>query len=152
MNTTDVLLLFTSKGNYLYCPVHQLPDIRWKETGQHIANIIPIDREEQIIKAIPIKDFTMPEFLVFITKNGMVKKTELASYKAQRHSKPLVGVNLKGDDELVDVHHTDGQADLFLVTHNGYGLWFDEEEVSVVGVRAAGVKGINLKEDDFVLR
>ncbi|SIR98599.1 DNA topoisomerase IV subunit A [Peribacillus simplex] len=151
MNTTDVLLLFTSKGNYLYCPVHQLPDIRWKETGQHIANIIPIDREEQIIKAIPIKDFTMPEFLVFITKNGMVKKTELASYKAQRHSKPLVGVNLKGDDELVDVHHTDGQADLFLVTHNGYGLWFDEEEVSVVGVRAAGVKGINLKEDDYVI-
>jgi topoisomerase-4 subunit A len=151
MNTTDVLLLFTSKGNYLYCPVHQLPDIRWKETGQHIANIIPIDREEQIIKAIPIKDFTLPEFLVFITKNGMVKKTELASYKAQRHSKPLVGVNLKGDDELVDVHHTDGQADLFLVTHNGYGLWFGEEEVSVVGVRAAGVKGINLKENDYVI-
>ena len=84
MNTTDVLLLFTYKGNYLYCPVHQLPDIRWKETGQHIANIIPIDRDEQIIKAIPIKDFTMTEFLVFVTKNGMVKKTELASYKAQR--------------------------------------------------------------------
>ena len=151
MNTTDVLLLFTSKGNFLYCPVHQLPDIRWKETGQHIANIIPIDRDEQIIKAIPIKDFNQPEFLVFITKNGMVKKTELASYKAQRHSKTLVGINLKGDDELVDVHHTDGQADLFLVTHNGYGLWFDEEEVSIVGIRAAGVKGINLKEDDFVI-
>lgn len=151
MNTTDVLLLFTSKGNFLYCPVHQLPDIRWKETGQHIANIIPIDRNEQIIKAIPIKDFNQPEFLVFITKNGMVKKTELASYKAQRHSKTLVGINLKGEDELVDVHHTNGQADLFLVTHNGYGLWFDEEEVSVVGIRAAGVKGINLKEDDFVI-
>ncbi|MGE7121667.1 DNA topoisomerase IV subunit A [Peribacillus sp. NPDC046944] len=151
MNTTDVLLLFTSKGNFLYCPVHQLPDIRWKETGQHIANIIPIDRDEQIIKAIPIKDFNQPEFLLFITKNGMVKKTELASYKAQRHSKTLVGINLKGDDELVDVHHTDGKADLFIVTHNGYGLWFDEEEVSVVGIRAAGVKGINLKEDDYVI-
>ncbi|MFJ7747925.1 DNA topoisomerase IV subunit A [Peribacillus sp. NPDC097295] len=151
MNTTDVLLLFTSKGNFLYCPVHQLPDIRWKETGQHIANIIPIDRDEQIIKTIPIKDFNQPEFLVFITKNGMVKKTELSCYKAQRHSKTLVGINLKGDDELVDVHHTDGRADLFLVTHNGYGLWFDEEEVSIVGIRAAGVKGINLKEDDFVI-
>lgn len=151
MNTTDVLLLFTSKGNFLYCPVHQLPDIRWKETGQHIANIIPIDRDEQIIKAIPIKDFNQPEFLVFITKNGMVKKTEISCYKAQRHSKTLVGINLKGDDEVVDVHHTDGRADLFLVTHNGYGLWFDEEEVSIVGIRAAGVKGINLKEDDFVI-
>ncbi|MGE7604856.1 DNA topoisomerase IV subunit A [Peribacillus sp. NPDC097675] len=151
MNTTEVLLLFTSKGNFLYCPVHQLPDIRWKETGQHIANIIPIDRNEQIIKAIPIKDFNQPEFLVFVTKNGMVKKTELSCYKAQRHSKTLVGINLKGDDELVDVHHTNGQAELFLVTHNGYGLWFDEDEVSIVGIRAAGVKGINLKEDDFVI-
>ncbi|WP_110929553.1 DNA topoisomerase IV subunit A [Bacillus massiliglaciei] len=151
MNTTDVLLLFTNKGNYLYCPVHQLPDIRWKETGQHIANIIPIDREEQIIKAIPVKDFNPADFLVFVTRNGMVKKTELQSYKASRHSKPLVAINLKGDDELVDVHHTDGGQSLFIVTNQGYSLWFDEEEISKIGVRAAGVKGVNLKEDDFVI-
>ncbi|MGG3941031.1 DNA topoisomerase IV subunit A [Peribacillus psychrosaccharolyticus] len=149
-NTTDVLLLFTNKGNFLYCPVHQLPDVRWKETGQHIANIIPIDRDEQILKVIPIKDFEQPQYLLFITKNGMVKKTDLICYKAQRHSKPLVAVNLKGDDELIDVHLTDGKADIFLVTHFGYSLWFDEEEITTVGIRAAGVKGINLKEDDFV--
>ena len=149
-NTTDVLLLFTSKGNFLYCPVHQLPDIKWKETGQHIANIIPISRDEQIIKAIPVKQFDVPNYLLFITKNGMVKKTDLILYKAQRHSKPLVAVNLKGDDELVDVHLTDGTNDLFLVTHYGYSLWFGEDEVTTVGIRAAGVKGINLKEGDFV--
>ena len=79
INTKDVVLLFTNKGNYLYCPVHQLPDIRWKETGQHVANIIPIDRDEQIIQVIPVKDFEQPLFLLFATKNGMVKKTELAS-------------------------------------------------------------------------
>ncbi|RFU60558.1 DNA topoisomerase IV subunit A [Peribacillus glennii] len=151
INTTDVLLLFTNKGNYLYCPVHQLPDIRWKETGQHIANIIPIERDEQIVGAIPVKDFTQPGFLLFITKNGMVKKTELASYKAQRYSKSLVALNLKGDDELIDVHLTNGQGEVFLVTHLGFSLWFDEEEVSIVGARAAGVKGINLKEGDHVI-
>ncbi|WP_423059553.1 DNA topoisomerase IV subunit A [Bacillus safensis] len=151
MNTTDVLLLFTNKGSYIYCPVHQLPDIRWKDMGQHITNIISIDREESIQKAIPIKEFDETSYLLFFTKGGMVKKTELLQYKAQRYSKPLVALNLKGNDELVDVHVTTGQQELFIATKNGYGLWFDEEEVSVVGPRAAGVKGINLKEGDEVV-
>ncbi|MBR0619221.1 DNA topoisomerase IV subunit A [Bacillus sp. RP12] len=151
MNTTDVLLLFTNKGSYIYCPVHQLPDIRWKDMGQHITNIISIDRDESIQKAIPIKEFDETSYLLFFTKGGMVKKTELLQYKAQRYSKPLVALNLKGDDELVDVHVTTGQQELFIATKNGYGLWFDEEEVSIVGPRAAGVKGINLKDGDEVV-
>ncbi len=150
VNTTDVLLMFTNKGNYLYCPVHQLPDIRWKETGQHIANIIPIDRNEQIVKAIPVKNFEQSHYLLFVTRNGLVKKTDLGSYKAQRYSKPLVAINVKGDDILVDVHLTDGSSDVFLATNMGLSLWFDEEEISPIGVRAAGVKGINLKDGDFV--
>jgi topoisomerase IV subunit A len=152
MNTQDVLLLFTNNGNYLYCPVHELPDIRWKDMGQHIANIIPIDRDEEIIKAIPIKDFEASDaFLVFITKNGMAKKTDLKQYKAQRHSKPLVAVNLKEDDQVVDVHLTDGSKEIFLISHFGYALWFAEEEISIVGVRAAGVKGMNLKDGDYIV-
>ncbi|MBS4211132.1 DNA topoisomerase IV subunit A [Neobacillus rhizophilus] len=151
MNTQDVLLLFTNKGNYLYCPVHELPDIRWKDMGQHIANIIPIDRDEDIVQAIQVKDFETNAFLVFITRNGMVKKTELKQYHAQRYSKPLVGVNLKDDDQVIDVHLTDGTKEIFLISHLGYALWFDEEEVSIVGQRAAGVKGINLKDGDYVV-
>lgn len=151
INTTEVVLLFTNKGNYLYCPVHELPDIRWKDLGQHIANIIPIERDEDILKAIPVKSFDENLFLTFITKSGMVKKSELSQYQAQRYSKPLVAVNLKGDDKVVDVHVTSGSNDLFLVTSSGYGLWFAEEEVNVVGPRAAGVKGINLKPDDYVV-
>jgi topoisomerase-4 subunit A len=151
MNTKDVLLLFTNKGNYLFCPIHELPDIRWKDLGQHVANIIPIDRDEEIIQAIPVKDFESDQFLVFVTKNGMVKKTELKQYKAQRYSKPLVGINLKDDDQVIDVHLTDGTKEFFLITYLGYSLWFHEEEISIVGARAAGVKGINLKEDDFVI-
>ncbi|MDR7236720.1 DNA topoisomerase IV subunit A [Neobacillus drentensis] len=151
LNTKDVLLLFTNKGNYLFCPVHELPDIRWKDLGQHIANIIPIERDEEIIQAIPVKDFEADLFFVFVTKNGMVKKTELKQYKAQRYSKPLVAINLKDDDQVTDVHLTDGTKELFLITHLGYSLWFHEEEISIVGARAAGVKGINLKDDDFVI-
>ncbi|MBT2728166.1 DNA topoisomerase IV subunit A [Bacillus sp. ISL-75] len=151
MNTKDVLLLFTNKGNYLFCPVHELPDIRWKDLGQHVANIIPIERDEEIIQAIPVKDFEANLFLVFVTKNGMVKKTELKQYKAQRYSKPLVGINLKDDDQVTDVHITDGTKELFLITHFGYSLWFHEEEISIVGARAAGVKGMNLKDNDFVI-
>jgi topoisomerase-4 subunit A len=151
MNTKDVLLLFTNKGNYLFCPVHELPDIRWKDLGQHVANIIAIERDEEIIKAIPVKDFDTESFLVFITKNGMVKKTELKAYKAQRYSKSLVAINLKDDDQVIDVHMTDGTKELFLISQLGYALWFDEEEISIVGIRAAGVKGMNLKDDDFVV-
>ncbi|WP_201714991.1 DNA topoisomerase IV subunit A [Rossellomorea arthrocnemi] len=151
MNTTDVLLVFTNKGNYIYCPVHELPDIRWKDLGQHVGNIVPIDRDEQVLKAIPVKEFDPAHYLLFVTKNGMIKRSELPQYKAQRYSRPLVGINLKGDDELVDVHITDGSHDVFIATHLSYGLWFAEEDANIVGPRAAGVKGINLKDDDFVV-
>ncbi|MGN1400613.1 MAG: DNA topoisomerase IV subunit A [Bacillus sp. (in: firmicutes)] len=148
INTTDNLLLFTNKGNYIFCPVHLLPDIRWKELGQHIASIVPVDKDECIIKAINVRDFSTNDYLVFITRNGMVKRTELSHYKAQRYSKPLVAVNLKGDDVLLDVYRTDGTKDIFLATKMGFGLWFAEQEASPVGIRAAGVKGINLKPED----
>ncbi|MEK5324441.1 DNA topoisomerase IV subunit A [Aeribacillus sp. FSL M8-0254] len=151
MNTTDVLLLFTNKGNYLYCPVHELPDIRWKDIGQHISRTIPIDQDERIVQGIPLKSFDEEKFFLFVTKKGMVKKTEIRQYKAQRYSKPLVAINLKDDDEVVAVHITDGTGLILLSTRFGYGLLFHEEEVNIVGSRAAGVKGIQLKEGDAVV-
>ncbi|MBY0090927.1 DNA topoisomerase IV subunit A [Priestia aryabhattai] len=151
INTTETLLIFTNKGNYLYMPVHELPDIRWKDMGQHIMNIVPIDKEEQIVRAIPIKEFKENQYLLFFTKNGMVKKSELLQYKAQRYSKALVAVNLKGDDEVIDVYQTDGKKQVFIATRSGYGLRFREEEINIVGTRASGVKGINLKDDDYVV-
>lgn len=151
MNTTDVLLLFTNKGNYLYCPVHELPDIRWKDLGQHVANIVPIDREEEVVAAIPVKDFNESKYLFFMTKTGMVKKSELHLYKAQRYSRSLVALNVRDDDELIDVHLTNGSQDVMLATNLGFGLRFNEEEVNAIGVRARGVIGMNLKDDDYVV-
>lgn len=151
INTTDTLLLFTNKGNYLFLPVHELPDIRWKDLGQHVANIITIDKDEHLIRAIPIRDFSEEKFLMFVTKNGMIKRSELGLYQAQRYSKPLVGINLKGEDELVDVHLTDGHCDVFLASNKGYGLWYHESEVKPIGQRAAGVKAMQLKDDEWIV-
>ncbi|WP_017727844.1 DNA topoisomerase IV subunit A [Halalkalibacterium ligniniphilum] len=151
MNTTDTLLLFTKLGNYLYLPVHQLPDFRWKDNGQHVANLVSLDKEDEIIEALPVKEFSEEHSLLFITKNGMTKRSQLSLYQAQRYSKPLMAVKLKDEDEVVTVRLTDGKQELFIATELGYGLWFNEEEISLVGQRAAGVKGMNLKEGDKVV-
>ncbi|MEW5322255.1 DNA topoisomerase IV subunit A [Geobacillus thermoleovorans] len=150
MNTTDVLLLFTRRGYYLYCPVHTLPDIRWKEVGQHISHLIPLERDDELVAAVPVSSFNTGEQLIFVTRQGLVKRTELVQYQVQRYTRPLVAVNVKEDDDVVAVYATDGCGHLWLATHDGHALLFAEEEISLVGVRAAGVKGIQLKEGDFV--
>ncbi|MFD1037869.1 DNA topoisomerase IV subunit A [Virgibacillus byunsanensis] len=151
LNTKDKILLFTNQGKYLFLPVHELPDIRWKDIGQHISNIVSIDKNERIIQTIPVRDFDQDNYLLFFTKNGMIKRSELSLYDATRYSKALIALNLKNDDEVVNVYQTNGNSDVFLASNKGYGLWYHESEVSVVGQRAAGVKAIQLKEDEYVV-
>ncbi|GAA0417875.1 DNA topoisomerase IV subunit A [Agaribacter marinus] len=151
LNTTDKVLVFTNKGKYLYLPVHELPDIRWKDIGQHISNIVSIDKDERIIECIPVRDFKEDNFLLFFTKNGMVKRSPLQLYDAQRYSKALIALNLKADDEVVNVHKTNGHTDVFIASNKGYGLWYHEADISIVGQRAAGVKAIQLKKDEYVV-
>ncbi|QKS71293.1 DNA topoisomerase IV subunit A [Paenalkalicoccus suaedae] len=150
MLTTDTLLVFTKKGYYLHLPVHVLPEMKWKDSGQHVANIVQMDGTDQIVEIIPIRDFTESDYLLFATKNGMIKKSLLTDYKAQRYTKALMAVKVKDGDEVIDVYQTDGNNKLFLATKQGFGLMYSEEEVSVTGQRTAGVKAINLKEDDHV--
>lgn len=152
INTTDILMLFTKLGNYLYIPVHQLPDIRWKDDGQHVANLVTgLDREDEIITAIPIREFKEEESLLFITKQGMAKRSQLSLYQAQRFTKPLMALKLKENDEVVSVALTNGEKEVFIATNLSFGLWLGESEINLVGQRAAGVKAINLKEDDYVV-
>jgi topoisomerase IV subunit A len=151
LNTTDHILLFTSKGRYMPIPVHQLPDIRWKDLGQHITNIASTDKDEVIINAIPVRNFNPDHYLVFFTKNGFIKKSSLELYASQRFSRPLIALNLKKEDTLLNVQLTNGQNDIFITTNKGYGLWYSEDEVSPIGQRAAGVKAIQLKENEYVV-
>lgn len=150
-NTTETLLLFTNKGNYLYMPVHQLPDIKWKDTGQHIANLIPIEKDERMVAVHQVKDFKEPnKYFLTVTRQGMVKMSALAEYEAQRVSKPIIAAKVKQEDAVVDVLLIEGQKDLFLVTEKGYALWFDLAEINPTGQRTAGVKGIQLKDDSLI--
>ncbi len=151
INTTDTLLLFTNRGNYLYIPVHELPDIKWKDMGQHVANIISIPGDEKVVKAIPVRDFVSSQFILSVTKNGMIKKTTLDTYKVQRYSRPINAMKLKNDDEIVNVHITDGNQEIFVANNRGYGLWFHETELNPVGIKAAGVKSMSLKKDEHVV-
>jgi len=150
MNTLDTLLLFTDQGNYLYIPVHELPDIKWKELGKHVSNIISIKSDENIIGSIPVYDFKKNSYITIFTKDGMVKRSKLSDYQVQRYSKPISTIKLKGDDLVTNVYEVNGNEDIFIVTNNGYGLWYDMDSVPVVGVKAAGVKSINLKDGNVV--
>lgn len=149
ITTVDVILLFTNMGNYLYVPVFEIPEGKWKDLGKHISNIIPLSDGEKVINAIGVYDFDSERYITCFTKNGMVKRTLLSDYKVLRYNKPIKAINLKGDDELVDVTIS-SLSNVFISTSLGYGLWYDVSEIPVLGVKASGVKAINLK-DDYVV-
>ncbi len=149
VNTRNTLLVFTNLGNYLYLPVYELPEAKWKELGKHISNIIPLAQNENIIGSMPVYNFDDDKYITSFTKNGMAKRTKLKDFVVQRYSKPICMMNLKAGDEVVSVDITN-KENTFIATHNGYGLWYSTEEIPVIGIRAAGVKSINLK-DDYVV-
>ncbi len=149
MNTVDTLLMFTNLGNYLYIPVHEIPDTKWKELGKHISNIITIKAEEVIIGCMPVYNFEDNIDITTFTKLGMVKRTSLGEYKATRHSKPMGAIKLKTNDEVVAVSYSNFQ-EVLIVTYNGYGLWYDIKEIPVTGLRTSGVKAISLKDDHVI--
>lgn len=149
MNTLDTLLLFTDLGNYLYVPVYEIPDLKWKELGKHISNIIKINSEENIIKTIPIYDFNQNIYITLFSKEGLVKRTKLNEFKVTRYSKPMTCMKLKSSDRIVDVTDSQGK-EVFITTKNGYALRYKTDEISIVGIKASGVKAINLKDDEVV--
>ena len=149
MCTTDTILLVTTAGNYLHIPVHMLPDLKWKDMPKHVSNIIEISPEESIVSAIPAYDFNTEENVVIATKEGMIKRSKLKEFKLQRYSKPTSCMKLKDGDEVIAAF-VEKDKYLFTVTDSGYGLSFDVEEVPIVGVKAAGVKAMKMK-DDFLI-
>jgi len=149
MNTLNTVLLFTDLGNYLYVPVYEIPDLKWKELGKHISNIINISSDENIIGCVPVYNFEDDKNITLISKEGLIKRTKLNEFKVTRYSKPMSCMKLKSTDKLVSVTDNNG-TDVFITTKNGYALRYKLEEVSLVGVKASGVKAINLKEDTVV--
>ena len=149
MNTMDTLLLFTNKGNFIYIPVYTIPDIKWKDLGKHISNIIKIDTDEVIVSCIKVEDFEKDIDITLATKLGMIKRTKLSEFKVSRYTKPVNCMNLKGNDELI-VAFLSLYNNVFIATKHGFGLWFDITDIPIVGLKTSGVKSINLKEDSVV--
>jgi len=149
MNTLDTLLVFTDNGNYLHIPVYEIPEAKWKELGKHVSNIISMDSSDNIIEAIPVRDFSKDLYITSFSKNGMVKRTKLEDFKVLRYIKAMSMMKLKDDDKVVNVTMSNNK-NVFVATKNGYGLWYDIDEISVVGIKATGVKSINLKNDEVV--
>ena len=149
VNTTDVILIFTNMGNYLYVPVHEIMDAKWKDLGKHVSNIITLKEGEAVISCLPVYNFNTNESILTFTRFGMVKRTSISDYMVQRYSKPISAINLKDGDEVINVVKCTNE-DIFVTTSKGYGLWYKIDEIPVIGLRGSGVKSINLK-DDYVV-
>lgn len=157
MNTLDHLLLVTNKGNTIYRPVHELPDLKWKDLGEHISQtVMTLAQDEMIIGVFAYKEIDPLKNFVLISKNGMIKQTRMTEFEPWRtyKTRPMTIMKLKDEsDELVNVFLTDQteEMDVFLVSHLACGLRYPLNEVPVVGPKAAGVKAMNLKADDYLI-
>ncbi len=143
--TLDNLVLFTNLGNYLFVPVHKVFEAKWKELGKHVSNIVPLSEGERIISSYVLEE---DKNLTIFTKLGMVKKILMKDLFVTRYSKPMTSMKLKDKDEVINVSLTDKET--IIVTKNGYYLRYNSNEIPQVGTKAAGVKGINLSNDEVV--
>lgn len=150
INTSNTILLFTSLGNYLYVPVHTIPDLKWKELGKHISNIVKLEENEEIISVIPVSDFNIPINIVIATRDGMIKRTVLKEFEVSRYSKAITCMKLKDSDKVI-MACMDQFNDIFIATHMNYGLWFELADIPIVGLKTSGVKAIKLNAGDKVV-
>ena len=147
VSTLDNLVIFTNLGQYLYVPVHTIFEGKWKELGKHINNLVTgLTESEYIVGAFILKN--PEEKITFVTKNGLVKQSILKDFIVSRYSKAMLAFKLKDDDEVIAVNSSKSRT--ILVSEAGYYVNIDTEEIPVVGARASGVKGMNLKDDILV--
>ncbi len=148
INNIDTIVLFTNLGNFLYLPVRDIQEAKYKDLGTHISNYIKVSDDEKIIRTIGVDKFD-DTLITAVTKNGMIKKMRLKDFAVSRYSKPITMFKLKDDDEVVSISNNSGK-DTVIVTNNGYALRFNTDEIPEFGLKAGGVKAIKLSEDDAV--
>jgi topoisomerase-4 subunit A len=148
-HTLEHLLVFTNFGNYMIIPVHELPEIRWKDNGQHLSNRFRLGTDESPVTAFVIEDYGADLSIVTTTRRGQIKRTELKAYEASRIRRPISGISLKKDDQVISVELSHGGTeDVLLITQKGISLRYPLSEVNPVGLKAQGVRAIQLKPDD----
>ncbi|QIL46645.1 DNA topoisomerase IV subunit A [Vagococcus coleopterorum] len=157
LNTLDHLLIVTNKGNMIYRPVHELPDLRWKDVGEHLSQQLSgLEVDEKVVAAFDYTELATNKSFVFISRGGLIKQTKMNEFDVWRTYKgrPTLCMNLKdSSEEIVNCYLVDEaiEYDVFLASHRGFGLRYPLNEVPTVGARAAGVKSMNLKDGDYVV-
>ena len=152
LDTLQTLVMFTNRGSFIYLPVFKLPEFKWKDIGQHVSNLVTMDSEEKIIAVHAVSNFKTEEYFFFTTASGMVKKTRLSDFEVTRYNRAMVAMSVKEDDELISVIRCTFMNDVIMVTKNGYLLKFSDDEITPTGLKAMGVKGIQLGADDQLIK
>jgi DNA gyrase subunit A len=150
-STHDYVLFFTNVGKVYRLKVHELPLGSRQSKGRAIQNLLPFRQGEQVRAVIQTRDFEESKYLVFATKNGIVKKTELASYNTPLKADGIIAIKLRENDELVSVQHSGGADDILMVSRMGQAIRFSEKEARPMGRDTGGVKGMGLRKGDEVI-
>lgn len=149
INNIDTVLLFTNLGNYLFLPVREIQEAKYKDIGTHISNYIKVSDGEKVVKSIGVAKFDDTIITAF-TKLGMVKRMVLKDFEVSRYTKPITMFKLKDNDELISINKNNGEETL-VITKEGNALKYSTSEIPVVGLRTSGVKSINLNDKDEVI-
>jgi DNA gyrase subunit A len=149
-STHDYVMFFTRTGQCYWLKVHEIPQAARAARGKPVVSCIAVKPDERIAALVPVREFSADQYLLFATKNGVVKKTRLSEFGNPR-AVGIRAINIEPGDELIDVQVTDGRSDIVLATRHGMSIRFHEQDVRDMGRVATGVKGIELGKKDQVI-
>ncbi len=149
-STHSYIMMFTDDGQVFKIKVHELPDLPTSARGKAFVNLVNIPTERKLAGIIPVREFSEGRNVLFVTRKGTIKKTPLSDYQNIRVN-GINAINIDEGDELLDVVLTDGTKQIFIATHNGLAIRFDESQARPMGRATRGVRGIDLRTDDFVV-
>jgi len=145
-STHDYLLFFTNRGKVYRSKVYDLPEMSRTAKGRALVNILPLREGERVQSVLSTRDFTEGRYLVFATRNGMVKKTEFSAYNTPIKADGIIAINIRDDDELIAVRRTGGSDDIIMVSSSGQAARFSESQVRPMGRDTSGVRGMNVSQ------
>jgi DNA gyrase subunit A len=148
--THAYLMIFTDDGQVYKIKVHEVPDAAAAARGKAVVNLINISSERKLAGVMPVREFSEGQYVVLVTKKGVIKKTALSEFQNIR-TNGINAINIDEGDELIEVVLTDGKKRIFIATHNGLAIRFDESDVRPMGRATRGVRGIDLRPDDYVV-
>jgi DNA gyrase subunit A len=149
-STHAYLMIFTDDGMVYKLKVHEVPDAAASARGKAVVNLINIPSDRRLAGVVPVREFAEGRYVVMVTRKGVIKKTSLADFQNIR-TNGIIAINVDEGDCLLDVVLTDGTKRIFIATHNGLAIRFDEKNVRPMGRATRGVRGIDLRQDDYVV-